>query len=152
MVKDTGIGIPESQQEKLFKPFTQADNSTTRQYGGTGLGLTICRRLVELMGGTIDLESSTNEGSTFWFTVPLQVTNLRQKVSTPEPLTATEVTKINSPQSISILIVEDYIDNRDLMKFVLENFGYAAVDSVNNGREAIERLAQQEYDIVLLNL
>ena len=149
-VEDTGIGIAESQQEKLFQPFTQADDSTTRQYGGTGLGLTICRRLVELMGGTIGVESIVGQGSAFWFVVPLAVAADKEQVSQPEVTTTVLKTAPDSTQTLNILIVEDYADNRDLLLFMLDSLGYEA-DNVNNGQEAIDKLAQQDYDIVLMD-
>ena len=71
-VHDTGIGVDESRQAHLFEPFTQADGSTTRRFGGTGLGLTVNRRLVELMGGRIGLKSVADQGSLFWFSIPLK--------------------------------------------------------------------------------
>ena len=148
-VEDTGIGIPQSLQDKLFQPFTQADNSTTRQYGGTGLGLTISRRIVELMGGTIGVESVVDEGSTFWFTVPLKVMpETKETLSKVE--NSSDVSLDKPPKAIEILIVEDYQDNRDLLLFMLDAIGYQA-DSVSNGREALLRLAQQQYDIILMD-
>ncbi len=149
-VEDTGIGIAPEIQSDLFKPFTQADNSTTRQYGGTGLGLTICRRIIELMGGQIGIESVVDRGSIFWFTLPLEVAQTTevttvQKADTSPPLTNT----VESFQ-VKILVVEDYADNRDLLLFMLDALGYQA-DCVNNGREALDKLAQQQYDVVLMD-
>ena len=152
-VRDSGIGIPEQQQEILFQPFTQADNSTTRQYGGTGLGLTIGRRIVELMGGTIGVNSIVGEGSTFWFTVPLEVIP-EPEIEVALPLKAVDfnqkVSHNKSSLAISILVVEDYPDNLDLLLFMLNDCGYQT-DSVNNGQEALDRLAQQDYDLILMD-
>ena len=150
-VRDTGIGIPAPQQSILFQPFTQADNSTTRQYGGTGLGLTICRRIVELMGGEIGVNSAVGKGSTFWLTIPLEV--IPEIEATLEPKitdSSIEVPTNKSAETISILVVEDYPDNRDLLLFMLNSSGYQT-DSVNNGREALDRLAQQNYDLILMD-
>ena len=149
-VEDTGIGIPKSQQDKLFLPFTQADNSTTRQYGGTGLGLTICRRIVELMGGKIDLESTVGVGSTFWFTLPLEVVKYEENAATAEVANSSADAISKTVENTTILIVEDYPDNRDLLVFALDDLGYK-VDSACNGREALDRLAEQDYDIVLMD-
>ena len=149
-VADTGIGISETQQEQLFKPFTQGDNSTTRQYGGTGLGLTISRRLIELMGGTIGVESIVGRGSTFWFTLPLKLTPKIEDNKLEDINPTSEAVSGNLPQSLQILIVEDYADNRDLLLLMLDSLGYQA-DTVNNGREALNRLAQHQYDIILMD-
>ena len=146
---DTGIGISPSQQKNLFQPFTQADNSTTRQYGGTGLGLAISRRIIELMGGTIGLESIVGEGSTFWFTIPLEVATTEEstpEVTTPTPQKATT----DALETARILLVEDYPDNRETILMMLNVLDYQA-DSVNNGREALDTLAQQQYDLVLMD-
>ena len=149
-VKDTGIGIAPEAQASLFKAFTQADNSTTRQYGGTGLGLTISRRIVELMGGKIDMESVVGEGATFWFTLPLQVALVNRDLPAMENVIATPTVITRTPDTVKILIVEDYPDNRDLLLFMLDALEYKA-DTVNNGREALARLAQQQYDIILMD-
>ena len=156
-VTDTGIGIDTSMQPKLFQPFTQADNSTTRQYGGTGLGLTICRRIIELMGGEIGVESQLNRGSTFWFVLPLQLADVTDEPSSTEATVnalSTEAiapdTAVANPSGIDILVVEDYADNRDLILFMLNTLGYQA-DSVNNGQQALDRLTRQEYKIILMD-
>ena len=150
-VEDTGIGISPEQQEQLFQPFTQADTSTTRRYGGTGLGLTISRRIVELMGGEIGLESVLGQGSTFWFYVPLKIAPETEDFFAAEVSMPTSNTvSVDSLQQVRILVVEDYPDNRDLILFMLETLGYKA-DSVTNGREAVERLSEQEYEIILMD-
>ena len=146
-ISDTGIGISPSQQENLFQPFNQADNSTTRQYGGTGLGLTISRRIVELMGGTINLESAIAEGSTFWFTVPLEVAT---EESTPDITPTPQETAIATSKTARILLVEDYPDNCETIIMMLDILNYEA-DSVNNGREALDRLSQQQYALILMD-
>ncbi len=148
-VKDTGIGIDASMEEKLFQPFTQADNSTTRQYGGTGLGLTICRRIVELMGGDIGVKNNDEGGSTFWFTLPLEVAEI-EDTPQPEVTNPPPAKSFKDSETIDILVVEDYPDNRDLILFMLDSLGYEA-DSVDNGRDALGRLKQRKYQIVLMD-
>ncbi|NEQ34515.1 MAG: response regulator, partial [Leptolyngbya sp. SIO4C5] len=147
-VQDTGIGIKSEDRERLFQPFIQADTSTTRQYGGTGLGLTICRRLVELMDGEIGVESTLGEGTTFWFAVPFQVPTGTSSSTLELEKTATAA---NSPlQQRRILVVEDYPDNREFLLIMLEELG-CQTDWVDNGQDALDRLAAQTYDIVLMD-
>ncbi|WP_036481558.1 chemotaxis protein CheB [Myxosarcina sp. GI1] len=148
-VRDTGIGIPEGDRQNLFQPFTQADSSTTRKYGGTGLGLTICRRIVELMNGKIGLESTVGEGSTFWFSVPLRIA-AQPALANSSIFDTTQKTDTKAAASTSILVVEDYPDNRDLLIFMLEAMGYKTDYGVN-GKEALNKLAAKKYDLVLMD-
>jgi PAS domain S-box-containing protein len=143
-VRDTGIGMTKEQAAKLFQPFTQADMSTTRKHGGTGLGLTICRRLVELMGGRIWLESEPGAGSTFYFTVWLGVgSSTGTGKVIPEKLT-----------KLRVLVVDDNATAREILQEPLSNV-VARVDAVASGREAIaviqQRDAAEPYDIIFMD-
>ncbi|MEM8505654.1 MAG: chemotaxis protein CheB [Cyanobacteria bacterium P01_D01_bin.1] len=147
---DTGVGIDTAAQANLFEPFVQADNSSTRQYGGTGLGLTICRRIVELMGGTIGVESKPNEGSTFWFVVSLGKSDDSEEVIDAHD--STLPTESNTSKSrVRILVAEDNVDNRDLLVMLLEDLGYDNVVTVGNGQEALEKVSAESFDLILMD-
>ena len=143
-VRDSGIGMTTEQAAKLFQPFTQADMSTTRKHGGTGLGLTICRRLVELMGGRIWLESEPGAGSTFYFTVWLGVGSGQGSGKVIPP-------RIND---LRVLIVDDNPAAREILEEPLSTL-VAHVDSVASGKEAIAAIRQhdphQSYDLVFMD-
>jgi CheY-like chemotaxis protein len=133
----------------MFEPFVQADGSTTRQYGGNGLGLSIAKELVELMGGIIGGESEPGRGSSFWFEVPLQ------KVATASGHSARERSVMRDerpadPNAPIVLVVEDSPVNRLVTVRVLERCGYR-VHVVNDGREALDALSTQIYDVVLMD-
>jgi two-component system sensor histidine kinase/response regulator len=155
-VHDTGIGMSEEAQEKLFQSFTQADTSTTRKYGGTGLGLAICRKLVELMGGTIEATSTLGKGSTFSFS--LQFTKQKSFVSIDRAPTAvsglspaTQTTADPaSANGTRILLAEDGKTNQMVAVQVLKKLGYTA-DIALNGREAVEAWRHKKYDIILMD-
>ncbi len=125
-VRDTGIGLSEVARRRLFQPFTQADGSTTRRYGGTGLGLSICKRLVEMMGGAIGVDSEEGQGSTFWFTVPLEVAPAAE-VAAPPVLSG------------RVLIVDDSVTTREIVRHYVCAWGLEAV-TATDGEEALERL------------
>lgn len=125
-MRDTRIGIPPDKQQILFTSFTQVDASTTRKYGGTGLGLTISKKLVELMGGEIGLESKEGVGSTFWFTLPFR----RQDQAAPIGIPQVPV------KDARILVVDDNDTNREVLMAQMQSWG-AAVVAVENGPTAL---------------
>ncbi|NJN56181.1 MAG: response regulator [Leptolyngbyaceae cyanobacterium SL_5_9] len=151
-VEDDGIGITPTDQSRIFEPFTQADTSSTRPYEGTGLGLTICRKIVQLMNGKIGVESTLGQGSTFWFAIALKQPQCSKS-------TASNSTSVHSDSLISsaavgsktrILVVEDNEFNQQLIIRMLKYLGYSA-DVVSNGQEALTQLATCTYDIVFMD-
>ena len=154
-ISDTGIGIAESVQPTLFQPFVQADSSTTRRYGGTGLGLVICRRLVTLMNGEIGVRSTPGAGSTFWFTARLEAAlEPAGPVVPAEASLARQRTLIadgNRSKRPSLLVAEDNPINQKVTMLLLRNLGYPA-DLAANGAEALAALRRKDYALVLMDV
>jgi len=148
-VKDAGIGISKVDQAKLFQPFSQVDASTTRKYGGTGLGLVICQKLVEQMQGEIGVNSSQGQGSTFYFTIPLQQIEFQQKEQKRRYSDIDNEMAKKLP--LNILIVEDNHVNQIIAKNLLENFGYQP-DLAENGKIALSAIARKSYDVVFMDM
>ena len=146
-VKDTGIGIPKDKQEQIFESFTQADGSTTRKYGGTGLGITICKQLVELMGGEIGVESEKDHGSTFWFTVSLAKPAETQKLAA----------QLDGDLSgLKVLVVDDNVTNRFVLTEYLKSWDCNPIEAYS-GNEALvllkESIASNTlYDLILTDV
>jgi CheY-like chemotaxis protein/HPt (histidine-containing phosphotransfer) domain-containing protein len=162
-VRDTGIGIPEATQTRIFQAFVQADSSTTRKYGGTGLGLAICRDLVQRMGGEIHVESVPDKGSVFWFTVRLgkpladgvaKEKGERKKMEDEAPV-APDLTADTPPVAARrlaprILVVENDPVSREVVSLQLQKLG-CDVDAVNTGAAAFEAVAHRSYDVVFMD-
>ena len=143
-VNDTGIGLAEEEQARLFKPFEQADGSITRKYGGTGLGLVICQRFVRMMGGELEVRSEPGKGSTFSFSLALPYRPVRHAWDDPDPAGAER-----------LLVVDDCEAARTILQDILIRFGFR-VDAVASGQEALDclvRAAQADtpYSLVLLD-
>lgn len=145
-VVDTGIGIAESAIPKLFSEFSQADSSTSRKFGGSGLGLSICKKLVEAMGGTIGVNSQLNSGTTFWFELPLLPAS-DKTVANKQEL----VEEVAPDRALKVLVAEDNAANQFLIRAILEKFGHQ-VKVVENGLLAYESVQQDDYDLVLMDM
>jgi PAS domain S-box-containing protein len=153
-VQDTGVGIGHVQQQRIFEPFEQADNSTTRRHGGTGLGLAITRSLVEHMGGEMGVHSAPNQGSTFWFTAALNPQSSDEVASLPTAVTprpdADDMLR-RYHQGARLLLAEDNLVNRILATELLEMVGLQ-VDVATNGVEAVQLAEQRQYDLILMDV
>ncbi|KAA3663856.1 MAG: response regulator [Chloroflexi bacterium] len=142
-VHDTGIGIPQEKIDRLFKPFSQVDASTTRKFGGTGLGLVICKRLCELMGGNIWVESDAGNGSTFSFTILAE--------STPLPEKAKILINQSELAKKKALIVDDNATNRDILSRIVDHWGMQS-ESFESGPDALSAIEMgSQFDVALLD-
>jgi signal transduction histidine kinase/ActR/RegA family two-component response regulator len=149
-VRDSGIGIPEAQQSKIFQRFVQAEDDTQSRYGGNGLGLSITQRLVELMGGHIGFESKPGQGSIFWFTLPL-VEVAAPKVEAPQTKIFNRPTQAQTAQRF--LVVDDHPINRLLVRQILKNnWPNCELVEADNGLKALDALRQQDFDVILMDM
>jgi CheY-like chemotaxis protein len=142
-VRDTGIGIPYAQRDAIFEPFSQADASSTRKFGGTGIGLTLCSRIVSAMGGRIWVDSEPGTGSTFQVSVPLLLGS-----ASPAPVVETEPLRRGCSR---ILLVEDNEINQRVACGILRRAGHSVVVA-DNGRRALEQLDSHRFDLLLMDL
>jgi len=139
-IRDEGIGMTPEQAEKIFEPFKQADDSTTRKYGGTGLGVTISKKIVELFGGELKLKTEPNKGSEFYFEIPVEVVEDYEK----------KEIEIKDSFNAKVLMVEDNKANQMFLGVVLKKLNLT-YDIANNGKEAIEKYKNDNYDIILMD-
>jgi two-component system, sensor histidine kinase and response regulator len=151
-VQDSGIGIAGDVLSRLFRPFEQADNSTTRKYGGTGLGLAITQRLAELMGGQAGVDSEPGAGSTFWLTG-----RFGKATAATMPGSAWQSAKAHaegsSPvRSARILLVEDEPLNREVAAMLVDEMTGASCDLAENAEQAIAKVQTTTYDLILMDL
>ncbi len=147
-VSDTGIGIPANRLSRLFKAFSQVDSSTSRKYGGTGLGLVISRDLVKMMGGELKVTSKENQGTTFYFSL----TMAKVKVDIADLVSdkAQKASDADQPLNLKILVAEDNLTNQVVVSRMLMKMG-CEVDLVCNGQEALRALEKSTYDLVLMD-
>ncbi|WP_199350890.1 response regulator [Haliangium ochraceum] len=146
-IVDTGIGIPQAKQDRLFEPFEQADVSSTRAYGGTGLGLAIVRGLIDIMNGKLGIESKPGEGSNFWFEVVLPVARGEVSEQGGEDERGFDEARIRGAR---VLLVEDNMVSRRIAQRMLQKVG-CDVTLAGHGVEALERAAEARFDIILMD-
>jgi PAS domain S-box-containing protein len=157
-VTDTGIGIPENLQNKLFLPFSQIEDNDTRNYEGTGLGLSICKKLVMLLGGEIGFESETQKGSTFWFTFPALLIEVPGKITKnggknellPSIQILNQDQKIHN-QSLNILYAEDKVVNQKVISLILKSMGHV-VTIACDGKQVLDIFKPGVFDLILMDI
>ncbi len=149
-VRDTGIGISAKDQARIFAPFAQADSTAARQFGGTGLGLVICKNLVELMGGEIGFESAREVGSTFWFRLTLAPARQPPAAQLETPVPGDRPLLPPATDAPRVLVVDDNAVNRLVAENQLEVLGFATA-AVASGSRALRRLAAERFDAVLMD-
>ena len=155
-VVDTGIGIPADRLDRLFKSFSQADATISRQFGGTGLGLAISKKLAEGLGGTIGVDSSTGKGATFWFEVPVTAASADQALNITKGFESSRVDEALATISslgrpLRVLVAEDNATNQLVVRSVLAKFNITP-DMAGNGFEAIEAVKRATYDVILMDV
>ncbi len=155
-VKDTGVGISSEQAKNLFQPFSQADTSTTRKFGGTGLGLVLSRRLSEVLGGDLELkESAVDEGATFVMSIQPRLEPGVQMVGEGALAFGGSTPKSQNPsrslRNLKVLLVEDSPDNQTLFSLYLKSTG-ASVDIVSDGKQGVARAREQHFDVILMDI
>jgi CheY-like chemotaxis protein len=152
-VLDTGIGMTPQQLNKVFNAFAQADSSTTRKFGGTGLGLTICRLLAARLGAQLSVDSTLGQGTRFELSLPQTDTDPRRLLETPD---CAQIPGATADQSLPqlrghVLLTDDSIDNQKLVSMYLEHAGLA-VTVASNGEEAVEQALQGDFDLILMDI
>jgi signal transduction histidine kinase/CheY-like chemotaxis protein len=145
-VSDTGIGIPENKMDAIFMSFTQADTKTNRQYGGTGLGLTISRKIVEMSGGKLKVESIVEKGSRFFFTIPIRVIQSKKSF-----INETTLKQLRPLKGIQVLLAEDNKINMLVARRFLNNWN-VNIKEATNGLEAVELFKSNSFDLILMDL
>ncbi len=150
-VQDSGIGISKEYLPHLFDSFSQHDSSLSRKYGGAGLGLAICKALVEAMNGRIGVESEVGTGSNFWFEIRLAKQPGSRRSETDEAETVTQQLQDKVRADTTILVVEDNLINRKIAVKILDTLGYG-VEAVTNGREAVDAVQKKEYQLILMDI
>lgn len=146
IIKDTGIGIGKHRINEIFEPFVQAEPSTSRKYGGTGLGLTICKNMLEMQGGSLHAESEENKGSTFTFNIPYTVSDVT--INETAPLAEPDHLNLANKK---VLVAEDGELNQFILKQILESWG-VEVSVAGDGTEALRMVQENSYDLVLMDV
>ncbi len=153
-VIDTGIGLTTKQQNKIFESFTQADSSTTRKYGGSGLGLNICKQLAQKLGGTISVESTPGRGSKFSFDISIgEISDDNLVYSLDHTSTQTNDSQLNPTKNLfgHILLAEDTVDNQNLIEMYVTDTG-ADITIVENGEQAVKICETRKFDLILMDM